>query len=191
MKFQDKLRAASAFGTLLLISGAACAGSYTCLGGATLSADQRNCSDGSIPVFSASEIQPAKPGNHGRRAVQEPGQRDDSVSSHRAAPTAGNLDYFFRGWALFVPGAAYQVPIGLTDYNRIVVSPGTGIAHKLEIRPNGSFLWDGKPGRWKLNAEGDIVLINAYEGKDWSVAANRDDGGIYVMDGSTWFQAKE
>lgn len=190
MKLQDPLRSLPAFGTLLLISGAACAGSYSCLGGATLSADQRNCSDGSIPVFSASEIQPWKPSNHAGRAVQERRQRDESASHNRALP-AGNLDYFFRGWALFVPGTAYQVPIGLTDYNRIVVSPGTGIAHKLEIGPNGSFLWDGKPGRWKRNEEGDIVLINAYEGKDWRVAANRDDGGIYVMDGSTWFQAKE
>lgn len=176
--------------TLLALSLGAEAGSYRCAGGAKLSADQRRCSDGSIPMYEADLIQPVAPASTVREerggANAQNGRHEQRQLQKSADPT-----FFFRGWALYVPGGAYQVPIGLTDYNRIVVAPGTGIVHKLDIRPNRTFRWDQARGRWHPDQNGNVVLEKAYEGKDWTVTRNDRDGGIYVMDGFTWFQAKE
>lgn len=169
-------------GVLLPLSVAVQAGSYHCAGGAKLSADQRRCSDGSIPMYEADVIQPDPPA-----AAARPTHREASKSRAHS----GNPRYFVRGWALYVPGSAYQVPSGLTDYNRIVVSPGTGIVHRLDIRADRTFRWDQARGRWHPGRDGNVVLEKAYEGKDWTVTRNDRDGGIYVMDGFTWFQARE
>lgn len=161
---------------LAFVSNVAGAGNLTCPKGESLSSDSRRCSGGGLPMFEANSPVPNKP------------KRQDLVDK-------GDIRYFFRGWALFVPGTAYVVPNGLMNYDSIIVSAGTGVLHRLQINSNHTFKWDGQIGHWSLTNEGmsgyPIKLSNAYEGRDWRVGVNPKDGGIYVVDGYTWFQAKE
>lgn len=161
---------------MLFFTCAVKAGSYVCPKGETLSWDNRRCSGGGIPLYIAKQIVP-------------------STSSHQSLVNSGSVQYFFRGWALFVPGVAYTVPSHLDNYENIIISADTGILHRLQINQDGTFKWDGWKGRWIFTGEGmdgyPILLVNAYEGRSWRVGVNVQGGGIYLRDGYTWFQAKE
>ena len=73
----------------LALGSSAVQSGYTCYGGATLSADQRSCSDGGIPVFIADAVEPAKlatPMQQATPVVQ--GAKPAAQSAEPAATTA-------------------------------------------------------------------------------------------------------
>lgn len=95
-----------------------------------------------------------------------------------------------------MPGAVYQVPSSTPGYDKLIVSAGTGVKHRLNIYRNGSYQWAayGKiaHGRWTPTGDSGypIALRNAYEGKNWRIGYDPRTGLVHVWDGSTWFDAK-
>lgn len=123
---------------------------------------------------------------------------DQSRAPSRQAVDRGRATvdgaFFFRTWNLYVPGTAYVVSQPAQTYDKLVVSSGTGILHRLNIYDNGSYAWATPggviKGRWRKGDGYPIVLTRAYEGKDWQVGFDERKGTLLVWDGSTWFEAR-
>jgi hypothetical protein len=151
---------------------------------------------GQVRPFQAQTIEPFQ------AEIIEPYRAQEIAPDQGQMPQAAQRDgsaedptFYFRTWNLYVPGAAYVVSQPAQTYDKLVVSPGTGILHRLNIYPDGRFAWATPggviEGRWRPG-EGDypIVLPRSYEGKSWQVGFDRRQGRLLVWDGSTWFEAR-
>lgn len=171
---------------LLLPALAAQAGHYECSAGETLSADQRRCSGGGIPMYKADEI----------RVESATPRSDERAPPPASAAAGGDLSPYFGVWRTSVPGAAWTSPSGYQGYDWLHVSAGVS-AGDLIIRPDGTYLWasyGGKSGRWvRGDADYPIVLIDTVEKRRWKVGLDPKrtggrelivwDGDVYHYDG--------
>ena len=80
-------------------------------------------------------------------------------------------------------------------------SAGTGVLPGgIRINPDGTYIWNSSwdekiiTGKWSNsgNSEYPITLLNAQEGRSWSVGKSSDaKADITVWDGNTWYNGKK
>ena len=142
-----------------------------------------------VKPYTAEEVRPYRP--------QEP---TPDRSAPRPAPSRGAqgaAQRFVGGWNLYVQGVHYSHDDVVSNTRTSVTSTGTRYLHRVNINPDGTFTWGRTRGRWRATGEGldgwPVVLVGAYEGKDWKVGLDTRrgarPGSILVWDGSTWFNA--
>jgi len=142
---------------------------------------------GSTPVqpVGSTPVEPV-----GSDPVQPVGPGGTPQSDQPSAETKP-VRWFLGAWRTRVPGTTYETDNG-TSVSQ-TTSTGTGFGNKLVIRRNGTYRWKGHTGRWSRtgNAGYPIVLrrVKPINGRDWAVGF---DGrrGIYIADGSTWYEGR-
>ena len=135
------------------------------------------------------------------KPTQDTDQKPEKDLSNRKSSTNSDLSSFFGLYQYWVPGTAYTV----ADYstNTIVMhnSAGTGVLPGgIRINPDGTYIWNSSwdekviKGKWSTSGKSDypIVLLNAQEGRSWSVGKSSDkNADITVWDGNTWYNGKK
>ena len=135
------------------------------------------------------------------KPTQTPTTKPEKESGNNRASTNSDLSSFFGLYQYWVPGAAYTV----ADYstNTIVMhnSAGTGVLPGgIRINLDGTYIWNSSwdekviKGKWNASGKSDypIVLLNAQEGRSWSVGKSSDkNADITVWDGNTWYNGKK
>ena len=140
---------------------------------------------------------PAQAAQHGT-ASADSGRIIDDVKGLPAPvrpprASSAKLKAFVGTWQLNVEGTSYTTDDYATNTRTVTTSVGAR-GRRLVIRPNGTYDWGGRRGRWKRTGEGDegypLVLLHADRGEDWKIGWDTRKGApagrILVWDGSVW-----
>jgi hypothetical protein len=121
----------------------------------------------------------------------------DDEESNLTPEQESLLGYAFHTYILWVPGVSYTVDDYNANTSTLYSSPGSVPKSTITVKRDGTYVWNSYwddrviTGNWTNNPDGAINILNGQEGKDWILMENDKDPGIYLSDGSIYYQGQQ